>query len=163
MLGSPEHCRFGGVSASTAVMPPLTYNAIPALLLPSTLFFPSSSHSLTFSQPPSTHRLYLLSRQLIQTIFSCDSGLSARCVFSSVLPRVLISQHHHSHQPEKHTHSSQSGSSKSSSQILSIPSLIHLAVTLDLIGIDCADFYAVFAPRFPPVFFPFQSLPVLVT
>lgn len=48
MLGSPEHCRFGGVShLSTAVMPPLTYNAIPALLLPSTLFFPSSSLSLS--------------------------------------------------------------------------------------------------------------------
>lgn len=104
MLGSPEHCRFGGVSASTAVMPPLTYNAIPALLLPSTLFFPSSSLSLTFSQPPSTHRLYLLSRQLIQTIFSCDSGLSARCVFSSVLPRVLISQHHHSLPPTRKAH-----------------------------------------------------------
>lgn len=59
--------------------------------------------------------------------------------------------------PKKHTHSSQSGFSKSSSQILSIPSLIHLATALDLIGIDCADFYSVFAPRFPSVFF---SLPV---
>ena len=101
MLGSPEHCRFGGVSASTAVMPPLTYNAIPALLLLLPFFL---SLSLSFSQPPSTHRLYLLSLQLIQSIFCCDSGLLARCVFSSVLPRVLISQHHHSLPPTRKAH-----------------------------------------------------------